>query len=41
MNLYKVERTTSWSWDEYDAFVVACESEEIAKKYHPAEELDI
>jgi hypothetical protein len=35
MKLYLVSRTDLWSYDDYDSFVVAAESEENAKSYHP------
>ena len=35
MNLYHVWRTDNWSWDDYDSFVVAAESEIEAKQTHP------
>ena len=31
MNIYLLERTDRWSYDDHDAFVVAAESEEEAK----------
>lgn len=36
MNLYLVTRTDGLAgWDEYDAFIVACESADAAKDWHP------
>lgn len=35
MNIYLVKRPDSPGWDEYDSFVVICESPEIAKGCHP------
>ena len=36
MNLYIVTRNDSYTWDNYDSFIVACESEEEARKTHPS-----
>ena len=36
MNLYLVERTDKYGYDEYTAFVVKCDSEQTARETHPA-----
>lgn len=35
MNLYLVARTDDWSYEDYDAFIVAAETEEEARNTHP------
>lgn len=35
MNLYLVNRTDEWSYDDYDAFVCVTDSEESAKNTSP------
>ena len=35
MKLYLISRTDDWSYDEYDSFVVAAESEESALEFSP------
>lgn len=35
MNIYKVSRTDDVSYDEYEAFVCAAESEDEARMMHP------
>lgn len=36
MNIYKVERTDSVDYDEYDSFVIIAETESVARYTHPA-----
>ena len=35
MNLYLIERTDKWSYDDYDAAVVIAADEESARSTHP------
>jgi hypothetical protein len=35
MNIYKVSRTDTVGWDQYDAFVCIAETEEAARNMHP------
>jgi hypothetical protein len=38
MNIYKVSRTDTVGWDQYDAFVCIAETEEAARNMHPYED---
>lgn len=35
MNIYKVERTDSAGYDEYESFVIVAETESVARYTHP------
>lgn len=35
LNIYKVERTDSAGYDEYDSFVIIAETESVARYTHP------
>lgn len=36
MNIYKVSRTDTIGYDEYDSFVIACKDEETARNTYPS-----
>ncbi len=38
MNLYLLNRTDCWGYDDYSCFVICCESKEEAYLYHPCGE---